>query len=164
MGSQRVRHALVTEQQNKVKFRDNMGHRRETILCLGTYYKCRFSGLTLVSLHFHKVSGWFYAQFGLRSPVLEKAVWAALPPSPSPSGRALFWGTLRPVEWTLFYWSVYWLVLLRFVKVPEILWKQSLGEIDFISPSWSLMEQNGLFLLFIWSFCWVWERHAAGCG
>ena len=131
---------------------------------LGTYYKCRFSGLALVSLHFHKVSGWFCAQFGLRSPALEKAVWAALPPSPSPSGRALFWGTLRPVEGTLFYGSVYWLVLLRFVKIPEIPRKQSLGEIDFISLSWSLMEQNGFFLLFIWSFCWVWERHAAGCG
>ena len=52
---------------------------------LGIHYKCRFSGLTLVNwnLHFHRISVWFSAQFGLRSPVLEKAVWPALPPPPA---------------------------------------------------------------------------------
>lgn len=65
-----------------------------------------------------------------------------------PSGRALFWGTLRPVEWTLFYWSVYWLELLRFVLIPEVPRKQSLGEIDFHFSVRSLMDQNVAFSTF----------------
>lgn len=133
---------------------------------LGTYYKCRFSGLTLVnwSQHFHKVSVWFYAQFGLRRPVLENAVWFALP-SPAYLLAGLCSGEHSDLWSGLYFidlcidWSCWG--LLKFLK---FLGSSLLERLTFISPLWSLMDQNGLFLLFIRSFCWVWERHAAGCG